>query len=136
MKTAQQIFDTVSKHLLRQRERSMGMMEWTNRPQALPPDIICMYRGYDGKKCAVGALISDRVYCDVIEGVYLDAYEKGYSADALCALKQVLYESGIDLSDEDTARLLTDLLRVHDKSRPSFWSTRLARVAKKHGLRA
>jgi hypothetical protein len=55
---AQEIFDTVATHLLKQGRRT------TN------PDIpeMCVYRGANGTKCAVGVLIPDEVYDPMMEG--------------------------------------------------------------------
>lgn len=55
---AQEIFDTVATHLLKQGRRA------TN------PDIpeMCVYRGANGTKCAVGVLIPDEAYDPVMEG--------------------------------------------------------------------
>lgn len=46
---AQEIFDTVAKHLFTQGERSFH-------------EGMCLYRGPHGTKCAVGVLMSDEVY--------------------------------------------------------------------------
>lgn len=55
---AQEIFDTVALHLLKQGRRT------TN------PDIpeMCVYRGANGTKCAVGVLIPDEAYDSMMEG--------------------------------------------------------------------
>jgi hypothetical protein len=55
---AQEIFDTVAKHLLKQGRR------------ATDPDggVMCSYRGACGTKCAVGVLIPDELYDAVMEG--------------------------------------------------------------------
>ena len=55
--TAQEVFDYVIGHLVRQGGRSVS---------ASGTD--CRYRGSDGSKCAVGVLIPDEVYNDVMEG--------------------------------------------------------------------
>lgn len=60
MKTAQEIFDTVVNHLRQQNEKStIGE----------PDDTVCAYRGTNGKKCAVGCLISDDEYFRRMEGL-------------------------------------------------------------------
>jgi hypothetical protein len=55
---AQEIFDTVAKHLLKQGRRAVN------------PDIpeMCHYRGANGTKCAVGVLIPDEAYDSMMEG--------------------------------------------------------------------
>lgn len=59
---AQEIFDTVAKHLFKQGQR------------ATDPDggVMCSYRGANGTKCAVGVLIPDELYDAVMEGKTLD----------------------------------------------------------------
>ena len=55
---AQEIFDTVATHLLKQGRRAVN------------PDIpeMCHYRGAGGTACAVGVLIPDEVYDPMMEG--------------------------------------------------------------------
>ena len=55
---AQEIFDTVATHLLKQGRRAVN------------PDIphMCHYRGANGTACAVGVLIPDEVYDPMMEG--------------------------------------------------------------------
>lgn len=52
--TPQEIFDTVAKHLFRQGCRSVERDE--------DPDPACLYRGPEGRMCAVGVLIPDEIY--------------------------------------------------------------------------
>lgn len=54
--TEQEIFDKVAEHLQKQGHR------------ALNEDGVCVYRGKNGTKCAVGALIPDELYDSKIEG--------------------------------------------------------------------
>jgi hypothetical protein len=60
---AQEIFDTVATHLLKQGRR------------AINPDMpeICHYRGEHGSKCAVGVLIPDETYDPMMEGRTISA---------------------------------------------------------------
>lgn len=48
----QEIFDTVSVHLLTQNEKSQESSFYSS----------CLYRGPNGTKCAVGCLIKDEFY--------------------------------------------------------------------------
>lgn len=52
----QEIFDTVAKHLFAQGKRSI-----------LNNGVSCAYRGADGLKCAVGALIADEEYTEEMD---------------------------------------------------------------------
>lgn len=54
---AQEIFDTVVRHLGKQRAKALK--EGSNH--------ICMYRAFDGKKCALGILIQDNEYTPKME---------------------------------------------------------------------
>lgn len=49
--TAQEVFDQVAKHLLTQGKKSIS-----------ENNQFCMYRGFNGTKCAAGCLISDDEY--------------------------------------------------------------------------
>ena len=49
--TDQQVFDSVYEHMVKQGKRSVSVVDGE-----------CMYRGPDGLKCAVGALIPDDIY--------------------------------------------------------------------------
>lgn len=57
MKSAQEVFDTVIRHLVNQRKASVNGYNGE-----------CVYRGPDGTKCAVGCLIPDEVYNVGMEG--------------------------------------------------------------------
>lgn len=57
----QTAFDTVVAHLRLQKKRS-----------AKPGTNVCMYRGPDGTKCAVGVLIPDDQYSPLFEGEDMD----------------------------------------------------------------
>ena len=52
--TPQEIFDTVAKHLFTQGCRSAELDE--------DPHSACLYRGPEGRMCAVGVLIPDELY--------------------------------------------------------------------------
>lgn len=56
---AQEIFDTVATHLFKQGWRAV-------RGQA---EGVCAYRGVGGLKCAVGVLIPDQLYTEMMEGL-------------------------------------------------------------------
>lgn len=61
MRTAQEIFDTVVKHLRQQGKLALSLDGYT-----------CAYRGADGTKCAVGVLIPDELYSSKMEGYNLN----------------------------------------------------------------
>ena len=57
--TAQEVFDQVAKHLLTQMKKSVAKRA---AESASDSKDYCMYRGFDGTKCAAGCLISDDEY--------------------------------------------------------------------------
>lgn len=84
----QEIFEMVAKHLFQQKERSM--------------DGKCLYRGPNGKKCAIGILIPDEKYDPDMEGK--------------CSYQLKEYEYDLDpaiFNTENTA-FLDQLQRAHD----------------------
>ena len=58
--TPQEIFETVSRHLFAQGERAFQLGDANT-------DGMCMYRGPNDTKCAVGCLIPDDVYLSTME---------------------------------------------------------------------
>lgn len=105
--TAQEIFDTVAAHLLKQDCKSLGKNGG------------CAYRGKDGTMCAVGCLISGAEYDRKMEGFNAaHLYDKGLLPDGL----------GVHLS------LLEALQIVHDEIDPVVWRRELIELAGRHGL--
>lgn len=92
----QEIFDTVVKHLHEQNSQSVDEKG------------SCMYRGVDGKKCAVGCLIPDDLYSKDIETHGSGATE----------VRHVLAKAGVIKSEDDIFTseqlLLNSLQRFHD----------------------
>lgn len=99
------IFNIVKDHLLKQGVRSM-----------LPMGDDCAYRGKDGLKCAVGALIKDEHYHEGLEG-----------AAAVSPMVQVAVEKSLDLKlTAGDANMLMALQWIHDSVDLSDWTNRLA----------
>ena len=111
--TDQELFDNVATHLLRQGKR------------ALDAEGKCVYRSFDGLKCAAGCLIDDEHYSSGFEnlGVTTRAKAEGFSEDLLDALNA----SGV--SDEQF-ELVSELQVIHDAYEPRSWSRSLAQLAK------
>lgn len=115
--TNQQTFDAVARHLLTQKAPALRTTEGG--------EVICAYRGDDGKKCAVGCLIPDDMYdAELMEGVGVH-----YIEDVLAPLGHSL-------------ELLATLQHIHDATLPSQpypcdpsdWPEELGWVAKEYGL--
>ena len=91
----QEAFDAVVAHLRKQNSRSI--MDYQK----------CAYRGREGKKCAVGALILDEHYSPELEGMAATKVE------VLAALQA----SGVDTSG-DTPYMLKRMQSIHDSIPP------------------
>jgi hypothetical protein len=113
--TLQEIFDTVSKHLLTQKERSFD-----------PVNNWCMYRGPRGLKCAVGALIPDDLYDESMENENVSHLFSSH--------RDVIVGSGIDADSFDADRLLCELQFLHDGEPPSGWESALKDLALRFNL--
>lgn len=106
-KTHQETFDTVAVHLLTQNKQSLD-----------PKTGTCLYRGPNGLKCAVGALIPDDKYHRSLEG---------HSAGA-GKVAEILESLG------HSTRLCDRLQGVHDGWTPYHWPLMLREIAKDLGL--
>ena len=85
--TAQEVFDQVATHLLKQNEKSEDLYR-------------CLYRGSNNLKCAAGCLISDQEYNDLLEGnPWASLINSGYvpseHADLICSLQRVHDENSV-----------------------------------------
>jgi hypothetical protein len=115
--TLQQVFDKAATHLLKQGERSEGYLDIDES------ELVCMYRGPEGRMCAVGALISDEAYSTALEG------KRTSSEHVRAALK----ESGCPV-DPTAGGLYVRLQQIHDAAPESEWKTRLAARAREFNL--
>ena len=106
MKTALDIFNKVSEHLLAQNHRALSVA-----------DLSCVYRSPTGLKCAVGCLIEDQFYSRGLEG--LDVRTD--------VIENVLKLSGVPITEE-VLKLLEELQKVHDYVKPEGWVEALAKV--------
>lgn len=68
----QEIYNTVRDHLLKQNKKSLG-----NYIVGLDDNVSngCVYRSYDGLKCAAGCLIPDSKYKRSMEGLVVNHVE-------------------------------------------------------------
>ena len=114
-KSLQTIFDKVALHLIKQKAKAIkaGGSE----------DPLCAYRGDDGLKCAVGALIPDDKYRPYFEGSSL-CYHTPNTALARAA----------GLRTDLQLKLAADLQTVHDECEPEEWTYLLAKTAKHWNL--
>lgn len=103
----QEAFDIMVKHLRKQGRRCMA-------------DKKCLYRGPDGMKCAVGALIPDSHYDPEMES--------GGAAEDIAGNYRIPEWDGIETA------LLSNMQDVHDSFDPSDWERKFAAVAADFGL--
>lgn len=76
---AQQIYDTVVRHLAKQGRRSMHMIQDTLTGRTIPA---CAYRGAGDMSCAVGCLIPDNEYSKVFENISVDQLRRYLTGEA------------------------------------------------------
>ena len=109
---AQEIFDIVRDHLLKQNAKAQN-------PASLGGQ--CRYRGPDGLQCAVGCLITDEEYNPEMEGIDVNLLDLEFF--------------GLEHLRPHLA-VLNDLQDCHDNYEPEFWAKRLKEIAHKHGLKS
>lgn len=110
MKTNQEIFDIVAKHLLTQKVKS----ECVLNPGTVYSHVSCRYRGDNGRKCAAGVLMPDALYNDVLEGWSVA------NIRVLAAMPDVEMES---------VPLVERLQKLHDLVQPYDWYDELCFLA-------
>jgi hypothetical protein len=100
--TAQEVFDHVADHMLRQGVKSQN--EWGN----------CLYRGPNGLMCAAGCLIGD------------DEYNPDMDSE-----EQNTWSSMIEreFAPETHHELISTLQLIHDSAPPEYWSKMLIEAA-------
>jgi hypothetical protein len=112
MRTRQQIFDIVARHLVRQRAKSE--VRHTHESE-------CRYR-QGALKCAVGALIPDSKYTTRLEGT-----------NPGCPPLDASLLRAANCRKRD-ACLLHELQQVHDDNDVCDWPQELVKVATKYAL--
>jgi hypothetical protein len=114
IKTTQDMFNHVARHLFRQHDVAIITNKEGNRE--------CRYRDDHSRKCAVGSLIDDAIYSPNIEGTPVS--DLGFVISA---------SIGFMPTDEDLA-ILRRLQGIHDSQKVEAWPEGLASLAKEHGL--
>jgi len=110
----QQAFDIMVQHLRKQGQKSRNNGFGT-----------CLYRGPDGLKCAIGALIPDVVYRKEMEGQAIDRLliNERDRFPQLCKLFEGVNEL-----------LLAEMQDIHDFNEPSQWERRFKLCAEEYNL--
>ena len=113
----QQIFNTVSTHLLTQNHKStaIGFPDYAG---------MCAYRGNNGASCAIGCLIPAAAYNSSMEGQNLS------DAAVWAAVYPVIGSGFIDLYTNNAKfELLWKLQQLHDFGAVCEWPERLQELA-------
>lgn len=108
--TNQTMFNRVTKHLLRQGRRSIGV------------GAQCLYRGPGGLMCGIGLLIPDAKYRPEFEGSDPEAGEFCLEICDAAGIRQNQVEFAIALQS------------VHDQCEPTTWMKDLKSIAKQYRL--
>jgi hypothetical protein len=96
--TPVEILDKVSKHLLKQKAKSLG------------DEGQCAYRGDGGLRCAIGVLIKDEHYSERLEGLRVSS----------APVMRALVASGVVSSgSSESLLLLSSLQSIHDGCPPN-----------------
>lgn len=112
MSTLQTIFDKIINHLDNQKKKSIE-------------ENLCMYRGPNGLKCAIGVLIDDKHYYDDLETLPATHSE----------VVQCLRLSGNYIEhDNKFTELLQDCQFIHDYYGARAWKEKFKVVAEKFNL--
>jgi hypothetical protein len=106
--TQQVFFDTIAAHLLRQREQSKFKNSST-----------CQYHGPRGLKCAIGVIIPDAMYSEMMEYKSVAGLIEDYPG------------LGEYIPNLELAR---ELQMTHDNTDPVYWRDVLMNVAGRFGL--
>lgn len=113
--TAQEVFDQVAKHLLTQMKKSVAKRA---AESASDSKNYCMYRGFDGTKCAAGCLIAD------------DEYKPEFENHSWLDLSGIKY-----LVPEEHCHLIKQLQDIHDCHEPEDWRVKLNNLAEINHLK-
>lgn len=126
--TLQQLFDHAVNHLNSQFQ------------SGLLPNGGGSYRGTNGRRCPIGALIGDLDYRTCMEGVPVRhiaspilSYPESMDLGVAC-LRSALRRSGVDTNDKTTVELLSCLQNVNDIFGTWEWEERFKSIARQFGL--
>lgn len=106
----QKTFNIAARHLLRQNKKALKVIRGERT---------CLYRGPNGLRCPVGALIPNKLYRPDMEcqGVY-----------------DLLIRNTLTLLGHTNLDLCSDLQCIHDEYHPNQWRNKLKHIADKYDL--
>ena len=121
----QKAYNEIKAHLLTQNARSVT--------SALPLDNrVCLYRGPNNLKCAIGAMIPDSLYDPEMDENPQGVIDLLETYPALADHFSEVY--GVEGFDD--REFLARFQKLHDTNEPADWPSRLAEEAKFEGLEA
>ena len=106
----QQVFDQIAEHLLTQSSKSHQSFNNCEKYR-------CAYRGDEGLKCAIGALIPD------------EEYKPGMETKAVASLAVEFFPS--PLIDKSTTDFLQTFQTIHDSWEVNSWQYKLSTIPQK-----
>lgn len=107
--TAQEIYDIVAAHMLKQNEKSTYYNNNSNINS-------CAYRGIDGLKCAAGCLIPEEIYKSDFEGISWTSLIHSHDFP------------------QDHRKLIENLQHIHDSFSVDRWHSGLIDLAQMYSL--
>jgi len=112
LKTDRQVFEYVKNHLLKQNQQSMAGNG-------------CVYRGPQGRSCAVGCLIADEFYDEFFENEWLYSEDVSYAVSKSLpnwsGSKDSVVDSFTAHRENASLKMLYFLQNIHDNSDPYTW---------------
>jgi len=118
MSINQKLFEIASNHLIQQNAKSISTTSNGEFKKGL-----CLYRGDNGLKCAIGSLIGDEHYNKGIEGLDIGPGN---------IMSLISATHGVAPEEVDVEMLFT-LQDIHDHHETSEWSNLLKEVSNKYG---
>ena len=121
MKTLQDAFNVAATGLLEQNTRSMV------------EDIGCSYRGDEGRKCAIGMLLTDECYYPGLEGKTPKGSSATFTSPEDYRVKEAIKASGYPVDDKAIGFYMS-LQSIHDNDMVRHWPKNLESLANSYAL--
>jgi hypothetical protein len=115
----QRVFEWVAAHLIHQNAKAYS-----------DEHAGCMYLDENGRKCAVGALITAENYDPTFEGIY------GMAASAAPVRAALSRSLSVPVENLPGTVFLHELQRLHDDASPEDWPAELVEFARNYNLAA
>lgn len=116
----QEVFDTVTRHLLTQGKKAEEF-----------PSRTCVYHSPKGLKCAIGCLIPDSLYSPDLEGKTAHSLVIWYTLEEAKVVPAI---SPTSHKGTSIRTFLSDLQNIHDTYSPEEWRYQLRALATRYKL--